>query len=104
MLLEELRLLSQDVAQQQVGQSARAQAEVEVGEPFLTQHFADDGVVGEGILHGVQASGGLESHAASRQLVILLDGLAHHVGGFRRGGGLLLARAGLDTWPGWTPS
>ena len=95
-LLEELRLLAQDVAQQQVGQAAGAQAEQGVVEPFLAQHFLDDGVVDEGVVHRIDASGRLESHFIARFIEIFLDGLAHDVGRFGRGGRLQLAGRGLD--------
>ena len=47
-------------------------------------------------MHRADASGGLEADARARLLVVLADGLAHGVGGLGRGGGLLLAGAGLD--------
>ena len=71
--LEELRLLAQYVAQQQVGQAAGAQAEQGVVQPFFAQHFLHDGVVDEGVVHRVDASGWLEAYLVARLFVIFLD-------------------------------
>ena len=59
--LEEFRLLTQNVTQQQVGQAACAQAEQAVVQPFFAQYFFNDGVVYQCIVHCVDASGGLET-------------------------------------------
>ena len=47
-------------------------------------------------MHGVESARRLEAHLYAGLLVILLDGVAHHVGSFGSGSRLLLAGARLD--------
>ena len=44
-ILKELHGLAHNLAQQQVGQAAGAEAEKMVVEPFLTEHLLHDGIV-----------------------------------------------------------
>ena len=83
--LERLAFFAQDVAHQKVGKAACADAEEALLDVFLAEKFADDGVVGQGILHGAYAASGLEANHRARLLVIFADGLAHHVGSLRSG-------------------
>lgn len=80
--LEELGFLTDDFRQKQVGQSASAQTEQFVGEPFFTQHFLDDGVVHQSIVYGIDAACRFEAHLAAGSLVVFPDGLTHHEGCF----------------------
>ena len=59
---EELRLRAQYLAEQEVGQSARAQTEPLVGEPLLSEHFLDNGVIYQSIVNCVQSARWLESN------------------------------------------
>ena len=91
---EELRLRAQYLAEQEVGQSARTQTEPLVGEPLLSEHFLDNGVIYQSIVNCVQSTRWLESNLNARLVVVLLDGLTHHVGSFGCGGRLFLTAIG----------
>ena len=94
-LLKEFHFLALDFRKQQVGKTTGSQAEQFVVQPFFAEHFLDDGVINQCIVHAVDSSCGLKAYLDTRQLVIFLDGLAHNQGGLRRGGRLLLAGGSL---------
>ena len=87
MCLEELGFLACDFAEEHVGEAACAESEPLVGEPLFAEYFLDDGVVGECVHDGVDATCGFETNLNARLLVVFLDGLAHDVCCFGSGCG-----------------
>ena len=72
-----------------------ADAEVAGGAPGLAEDAADDGEVADGGLHLGDSAGDLDSDHAARALVVLPQGVAHHVDGLRGGVHRHLARGRL---------
>ena len=94
--LKELYLLSFDFAEQHVGEAAGAEAEPLVCKPFLAQHLLNYGVIDEGVHNAVDATCRLETDLDASLVVLLLDGLTHHVGSLRCGSRLQFACGCLD--------
>ena len=93
--LEGLCVLAQDVADEQVGQTACADAEEALLDVVLAKDFAYHGVEVYGFGCGFDATGSLEAYKRACEVVIFLDGGAHHVGCLERGSDLYFARRGL---------
>ena len=87
---EKLGFLADDFREEEVGEAGGAETEPLVREPLFAEHFLHDGVIDEGIVDGVQTSGRFETDLDAGLLVVLFDGLTHHVSCLRCCGRLLL--------------
>ena len=88
---EKLGFLACDFGEEEVGEAGGAETEPLVRQPFLAEDFLHDGVIDEGIVNGVQTAGWFEADLDARLVVVLLDGLTHHISCLGCGGRLLLA-------------
>ena len=94
--LEEFHLLANDRRKDIVCSTRCADAEQLVCEPFLSENLADERIVANGIIGRRHAARHLESHLASRLLVIFLNGMEHHVSSLESGARINLACRRLD--------